>query len=48
MNEARAYSAAAHHKDLGFLITGGKNATAEYISSTEITKGEQIIVFGGQ
>ena len=43
MNEARAECAAAHHKDLGFLITGGKSSTsqpsgAHFKSSTEITK----------
>ena len=33
MNEARYLGAAAHHQDLGFLITGGKGK-----STTEITK----------
>ena len=38
MNEAREGSAAAHHKDLGFLITGGKSSGDHFKSSTEITK----------
>ena len=36
MNEARVYSRAAHHQELGFLITGG--GWPEGISTTEITK----------
>lgn len=36
MKEARRAHAAAHHKDLGFLITGGEDGG--YKSSTEITK----------
>ena len=36
MKEARRAHAAAHHKDLGFLITGGQDGG--YKSSTEITK----------
>ena len=35
MNEARTRSAAAHHKDLGFLVTGGVPGPK---SSTEISK----------
>ena len=36
MTTSRAHHAAAHHKDLGFLITGGKYPD-DYKSSTEIT-----------
>ena len=37
MTTSRAHHAAAHHKDLGFLITGGKYPD-DYKSSTEITR----------
>ena len=37
MTESREKHAAAHHKNLGFLITGGKS-TDEFKSSTEITQ----------
>ena len=38
MNEARAQGAAAHHKDLGFLVTGGKSNGDPFKTSTEITQ----------
>ena len=41
MKEARRAHAAAHHKDLGFLITGGHDGG--YKSSTEITK--DVVIF---
>ena len=37
MKEERAYAAAAHHEDKGFIITGGVNGNG-WLSSTEITK----------
>ena len=37
MKESRCHHAAAHHKDLGFLITGGK-WPENFKSSTEITR----------
>ena len=38
MNEARAEGAAAYHKDLGFLVTGGKSSGDSFKTSTEITQ----------
>ena len=36
MKEARAWAAAAHHQDKGFIVTGG--SSGYLLSSTEISK----------